>query len=265
MADAEEVAHIIPAKSLAATAVAVAWLLVVPRASAEWFADLYGGEAFTQSHRFSLDGRQDGAHVAGLVEGVRFDQSFEVGGRFGYWFESLKVFGLGLDVSHFRPDIKSQTAIAKGDITDSRGVLLGVPLSVSGATRVRLSEVDFRVTSVAFDLMLRWPTLVSPKFPNGQFQPYLMAGPAVPILELQRFETSVSQWRPTLKNSRGPRRVRPSAVEVGGGIMWAFTKDVSVFGEYRYTHIRASLDAGEITFKTHLSTHHLLSGISFRF
>ncbi len=247
-------------------AVALVWFMVdVPPTGAEWFADLYGGGAITQSHHFSLDGRQDGVHVAGLITGVGFDKSLEVGGRFGYWFESLKVFGLGLDVSHFRPDIKAQTAIAKGEMTDSRGVLLGVPLNVSGATRVRLSDTDFHVTLVAVDLMLRWPTRVSTNFPNGQLQPYLMAGPAVAIVELQRFETSASLWRSTLKNSRGPRRVRPSAAEVGGGIMWAFTKDVGVFGEYRYTHIRPSLDAGEITFKTHLRTHHVLSGISFRF
>src|SRR2546425_11363185 len=100
--------------------------------------------------------------------------------------------------------------------------------------------------------MLRWPTLVSPKFPNGQFQPYLMAGPAVPILELQRFETSVSQWRPPLKNSRGPRRVRPRAVGGGGGNMWAFTKDVRGFGGDRDPQNRGAPHAGGITFQTHL-------------
>ncbi len=203
--------------------------------------------------------------MAGLVKDVSFENSFEVGGRVGYWLDSLKVVGFGLDVAHFRPDIKAQTATAKGDMTDSRGVLLGVPLNVNGATRVRLSEIDFHVTLLAVDLLLRWPTLVSTSFPNGQLQPYLMAGPAVAIAELERFETSVSQWRSTSHNSRGPRRVRPSAMEVGGGLMWGITQQVSVFGEYRYTHIRPSLDAGDITFKTHLSTHHLLGGISFRF
>jgi hypothetical protein len=35
---------------------------------------------------------------------------------------------------------------------------------------------------------------------------------AVAIAELERFETSVSQWRSTSHHSRGPRQVRPSAI-----------------------------------------------------
>lgn len=237
------------AKSFAATAAMFVWLVVGVRpAAAEWFADLYGGRAFTESQQFSLDGRQDGAHVAGLVANVSFDRSFEVGGRFGYWFEALDIFGLGLDVSHFQPNIQSQTAMAKGDITDSRGVLLGVPMSVSGATPVKLKTVDLHVTSVAVDLMLRWPVLLSTEFPHGQLQPYLTAGPAVHVVELQRFETGAAH-----------------GVKAGGGLMWQLTKNVGVFGEYRYTHIRPILDAGEIQLRTHLSTHHLLAGLSFRF
>jgi opacity protein-like surface antigen len=253
-------------KTLAATAFALAGLLVdVSPARSEWFADLYGGEAFTRRHHFSLDGRQDGGHVAGLVEDASFEKSFEVGARVGYWLDSLRVVGFGLDVSHFRPDIKAQTAIAKGDITDRRGALLGVPLNVNGATRVRLSEIDFHVTLLAVDVMLRWPTFVSASFPNGRLQPYVLAGPAVAVADLERFETSVSLWRSTLHNARGPRRVRPSAMEMGGGLMWGFTQHLSIFAEYRYTHIRPSLDAAEVTFKTHLGTHHLLSGLSVRF
>jgi len=245
----EEVAHMIPAKSLAAMAVALAWLVVgVHPAAAEWFADLYGGAAFTESHHISLDGNLDGAHVAGLITGVSFDTSFSVGGRFGYWFESLKFFGLGLDASHFRPDIRAQRVWAKGAITDSRGVLLGVPISVSGTEPLRLSEVDFRVTVVSFDLMLRWPLLVSTNFPNGQLQPYVTAGPGIYISDLQGLDTAASH-----------------GVKTGGGVIWELTKNVGVFAEYRYTHLRPSLHSGGIVLKTHLSTHHLLGGISFRF
>jgi opacity protein-like surface antigen len=54
-------------------------------------------------------------------------------------------------------------------------------------------------------------------------------------------------------------------LKVGGGVAWEFTRSIALFAEYRYTHVRAALHSGKIKFRTHLSTHHFLSGISFRF
>lgn len=62
--------------------------------SAEWFADLYIGPAFTQSE------------TAGGVR-YRFDNVFSGGGRAGYYFESIPWLGLGFDVSHYQPDGKA--------------------------------------------------------------------------------------------------------------------------------------------------------------
>jgi opacity protein-like surface antigen len=244
----------ISTQSVGTVAVAFTWLLVsVHPAAAEWFTDLYGGGSLTESSRFSLDGNIDGAPVAGLISNVKFEKSFTVGGRVGYWFESLTFFGVGLDAWHFRPDISPQTGMGKGTINDSRGALFGVPISVNGAGPVRLPEVDFRVTAVAPELLLRWPMLVSTDFPHGQFQPYLTVGPALYIVDLEGFHPS--KFHP--KTSIG--------VTGGGGLAWQFTKHIGVFAEYRYTNTRPSLESGDIVFKTHLSTHHLLGGISFRY
>jgi len=230
-------------------AITLVWLAAgVPPAAAEWFADLYGGAAFTENNHFSLDGHIDGVAVAGQVENVRYDPSFSVGGRGGYWFESFKFFGLGLDVDHFRPDISSQTAVGRGTITDSRGALLGVPINVSGVGPVKLREVDLHITTFAFDLMLRWPMLEDRGFPNGRLQPYVMGGPALFLQHLEGFDT-----RPT------------HGAETGSGVFWAFTRNFGLFSEYRYTYVRAALNSGEIVFRTHLSTHQLLGGVSFRF
>lgn len=230
-------------------AVALTWLMIGGRpAAAEWLADLYGGVSLTESHHFSLDGNLDGARTAGLVSDARFDGSFSGGGRVGHWFESVKFFGLGVDVLHFRPDIGAQTALGKGTITDSRGVLFGAPLNVAGRGIVRLPEVDFFITAICLDLMLRWPMLVSTDFPYGQLQPYLTAGPGLYIQHLGRFDTHATH---------GPT--------AGGGVAWEFTRRFGVFTEYRYTHVRAAVDSGGITFRTHLSTHHFLGGISFRY
>ena len=171
-------------------AITLVWLAAgVHAAAAEWFADLYGGAAFTQSSHFSLDGQIDGVAVAGVVDNIRYDTSFSVGARGGYWFESFKFFGLGLDVDHFRPDISSQTATGHGTITDSQDVLFGVPINGSGLGPVKLREVDLYITAFAFDLMFRWPMLAGPNFPMGQLQPYVMAGPALFLQHLEGFDT----------------------------------------------------------------------------
>ena len=239
----------VPAKSSVAIAATLVSLVVGAHpTAAEWFTDLYGGAAFTERHRFSLDGKLDGVAVAGFVKNVSYDKSFSVGGRGGYWFESVKFFGLGLDVSHFRPDISSQTKMGKGTITDTRGALFGVPINVSGAGPVKLREVDLFITAACFDLMFRWPMLESTNFPNGRLQPYVTAGPGLYIQHLEGFDTRATH-----------------GVQVGGGVLWEFTRNIGVFSEYRHTHIRAALNSGEITFRTHLSTHHLLSGVSVRF
>src|SRR5262249_32640103 len=87
-----------------------ATIILPMSASAEWFADLYLGSAFTQKH----DVATDALGVLVTTQDVTFDTSFAVGGRGGYWFESLPFssfgldLGLGLDVSHFSPDISRQ-------------------------------------------------------------------------------------------------------------------------------------------------------------
>jgi opacity protein-like surface antigen len=248
------VAHRGPVKSLVAIAVALVGLAVgVPPAAAEWFADLYGGGNVTERSRFSLDGTIDGVAVAGWMSNVKFEKSFTVGGRAGYWFELPKVFGVALDVAHFRPDINPQIVMGKGAIADPGGVLFGVPINVNHAGRVRLPEIDFRVTAVAPLLMVRWPMLVSAGFPHGELQPYVIVGPALYIVALEGFHPD--EFQP--KTSIG--------IEGGGGAVWEFTKNVGVFAEYRYTHVRPSLESGDIVFKSHLSTHHLLGGISLRY
>ena len=117
-------------------------------ATAEWFADLYLGAAFTQRHEVTTEtptGTTSNADIG-------FNRSSAFGGRAGYWFG---FFGVALDASHFRPDT--------------------VPSS--------LQRFDLYVTPLSVDLMLRWPLLASPEHPHGQFQPFIAAGPSAGYIE----------------------------------------------------------------------------------
>jgi opacity protein-like surface antigen len=214
-------------------------LFAVP-ASAEWFGDLYAGGAFTQSADVSLDGTLLGVTGKGKLQGVDFEVSPAIGGRAGYWFEN---FGLALDVSHFQPNVSSQTVTLRGTIS--------APLSLSGAIPVPLDHADVQVTAISFDLLIRAPWFASPEFPHGRLQQYFFAGPTVFLTDVSGFNLSESD------TSLG--------VTAGGGLTWLLTTHIGVFGEYRFTHASPEVKSGGVKLETNLNTHHLLAGVTFRF
>ncbi len=221
----------------------------VAPASAEWFADLYGGTAYTTRSDVTLVVRSPGAPADHTFQNVKWDSSLVGGGRAGYWFETVPWFGIGLDVFHFNSDISRQT----------------VSLTIPGATvPAVLQPIDFSVTVIAFDIVrLRLPLMTSPEFPKGQLQPYMTVGPALFLSRVKNISNSELSTRAATDTSPG--------VKVGAGASWQFLKNVAVFGEYRFTHVRAEpiLNSGlsslRIPLQTDLNTHHLLAGISWRF
>lgn len=109
---------------------------------------------------------------------------------------------------------------------------------------------------VGFDLMARLPLLKNGDMPNGQLQPYLAVGPAVfsSTLELPGFTEA---------------RTSSLGVKMGGGLKFLVTKNIGLFGEYRFTYfepshdLEAGISRGEVTQK--LNTHHLVGGVAFHF
>lgn len=97
----------------------------VPSAvSAEWFADLYLGAAFTQSEDVTATVPDLGIRV---TEKGEPETSVSVGGRLGYWFDGFRWLGLALDASYFAPgeDLKvypvSALVMARWPLLASRG------------------------------------------------------------------------------------------------------------------------------------------------
>lgn len=224
-----------------------------PRAaSAEWFGDLYVGSAFTQNHdvtaRFTFAGNSTDVNGRDLY----FDTSLMGGGRFGYWFDALSFLGLGLDVSHFEPNIGTQMASFTVN-------------GVSGGSG-QVDKIGLSVTDIAFDLMLRWPGLLaSERFPKGRLQPYLTAGPAIFIATAKDSDNfGVPGGQSSTRTSVG--------VQAGTGVTWMMTPHIGIFGEYRFTHFSpqfgfdvATPGFSKTTVETDVNTHHVLFGLSIRF
>ena len=232
-------------KSLLMLTAVVACLAVAAPARAEWFADLYPGGAFTEKH--DVDTNAPPGRVTTLD--VSFDNSFAGGIRGGYWFP-LELgpvnFGVGLDFSHFRPNIGRQTRTFCSSVC-TNGVF---------------EDLDLSVWAVGIDAWFRFPLLKSAAFPNGQLQPYITVGPAVFVAHAE----DSHNFGPSNQDNRDTAL----GVKVGAGVAWHFTKLIAMFGEYRYTHFSPEFtfvdNARGITdLSTDVNTHYVLVGVSFRF
>lgn len=232
-------------KSLLMLTLVLACLAAAAPARAEWFTDLYLGGAFTEKH--DVDTNAAPGRVTTLD--VSLDNSFAGGIRGGYWFpfELGPVnFGVGLDFSHFRPNIGRQTRTFCSSFC------------VSGV----FDDVDLSVWTVGFDAMFRFPLLKSTAFPNGQLQPYITVGPAIFVAHAEDSHNFVPSNQSDSDTSLG--------VKVGAGVAWHFTKLIAMFGEYRYTHFSpeftfADNARGITDLSTDVNTHYVLVGVSFRF
>jgi opacity protein-like surface antigen len=228
---------------------ASAWALAsASSVSAEWFADVYGGATYTTRSDAVLVLRAPGA-TNHTFDRIKWNSSSLVGGRAGYWFETVPWFGIGLDAFRFYPDIPTQT----------------VPGTIQGVKQpVTLGAIDYSVTAIAFDVVrFRLPLRQSQEFPNGQLQPYLTVGPALFFTRAKNSGNGELDTRTATDTSLG--------VKAGAGASWQFSNHIAVFGEYRFTHFRAepvfnsTISPLRVPLESDINTHHLLGGVSFRF
>ena len=210
---------------------------VASPASAEWIAEVYGGGASTNKS----DSLQSPGATATL-HNLKFDTSGEVGGKVGYWLNGLHemgAIGAGMDVFYFRTNLGQQTVLGTGN---------GVSVLDT------LTPINASVTTIAFDVFkLRLHLLQSEKFPLGQVQPMVSVGPAL-------FLTSATPTS-TNQNSKNTN----VGFKAGAGAHVFLAEMVSLFGEYRFTHVVNDLTFGQAIAATTRNTHHLIGGVSLHF
>ena len=275
-------------ESLLIVVAVLAWVTLASLpASAEWMADLYLGAAYSQRAAVNVETPLAGSTVDDASDVGAFhtqarsrhkkdiDPSLDVGARAGYWFEAIPCLGLAVDVSHFQPHVTSQISRRAVTTVDRSGdtTTFDIP--------VRFPDADLSATAIAFDLMVRWPLLTTPEFPKGQLDPYLTVGPAIFVATV---ETGPGTFLPqigfdsvndatVLQPAIGVSQSKTDTfwgVKVGAGLAWQLHKNVALFGEYRFTHFSPDFEfqdvgGGKTTLKMDLNTHHILTGVSFRF
>ena len=238
-------------KGVVATVLALGCVLLAGSpASAEWFADVFAGATFTQSQ----DIKADSGAGRGTFLDVEFDTGVAYGGRFGRYFDGLPFLGVGVDYFNFSSDISRQTVQLQGCFTVS-----GCGVNGPGTA----GSFDLSTIALSVDLMLRLPLFKTADAPQGRVQPYLTVG--VPV-----YFTTVTPRRTTdFRNHSSDTNVEFGYM-AGAGIAFHVYKNLALFGEYRYNHVRVEADledsvsASKSTFKADLNNHSALIGISAR-
>lgn len=218
-------------------------------AGAEWFADVFGGMSFTQDSDLKLNDQGIGQ---GTFEDVAFDDALAYGGRAGRYFTSLPFLGVAVDVFRYSPYIGPQSVQLRGCFHPGG----------CGTGQGGTGSFDVSTTAISLDLMLRLPLLRSEAAPQGRVQPYVAAG--APL-----FITTV-----TPRHTRNFRNHDDDTdVSVGykfaGGVAVQVFSNLSLFTEYRFTHVSPELELRDAsnrrtTLRTDLDTHSALFGLSAR-
>jgi opacity protein-like surface antigen len=218
-------------------------LLINPvKAHGEGFADLFAGASLTS--KGDVDTNVQGLNFTGEQE---YKTSFTVGGRTGWWFG---LFGVNLDLAYFRPQ------------PDPDKVAVSGVDPVLGPFTIEV-ETDLDVVAIGLNAMLRGQFIKSPDVPEGRLQPYIFAGPTLFISTLD-FDASISGPLVSAQDSESDTTTT-LGVTAGGGISFLFTKNIGVFGEYRFTHVKPEFKFSGTKIEPRLDTHHILAGLTFRF
>ncbi|MGH3118064.1 MAG: outer membrane protein [Gaiellales bacterium] len=239
-----------PTRLWVATLIAVAWLVLGGRpSSAEWFADIYAGASFTDSQDVKVHDRVVGR---GTYRDVDFSTSLAYGGRFGRYFDAVPFLGVAVDYFNFSPKVASQSVA--GD-----GCFLGAGC---GSGQVRTGRIDISSMALSADLMLRLPLFRTAEEPRGVLQPYIGVG--APIFITTVTPRSTAQFR----NHDGETDISFGYKAAGGVAVW-LSKNLGLFGEYRFTHTTTDVDLHDAvlrraSFRTDLDTHSFLTGIAVR-
>jgi opacity protein-like surface antigen len=226
-------------------------LFVAGPASAEWFADVYVGQSFSEKNDVTLHGAP-GQSVFGDVE---FDRSLAYGGRFGRYLDAVPFLGFAVDLFHFSPRIGPQSTRVDGC----------VPSGGCGGGQGGTQRIDVESMAISLDLMLRLPLLKTKAAPYGSLQPYITGG-------LPLFITTITPRTTSYLRNHEDDTDYSFGLKVGGGLAFHVAPNLMVFGEYRYTHVQVSVDelhnsadiGHHARLRTDLDTHSALIGLSAR-
>lgn len=107
------------------------------------------------------------------------------------------------------------------------------------------------VVPVSLLLMMRAPLVHSPEFPRGRLQPYVGIGPSFVYSKSKAGASSDTSF--------------DVGFDFHLGLAWMLTRNIGVFGEYRFSYVQPDYDLNGEQVEPEYSVNHLAAGLTFRF
>ena len=216
------------------------WALAPVSASAQWAASAYIGKAHTADADIHV---ANGATTAVTFNNVGLDdRSFDgplyYGVRAGYTF--TRTVGFEGEFIHIK-------AFAR----------VNEPVAASGSLAGRLAPaVVLQQYGVSHGLNLVLGNLVLRHELRDRLTMSFRAGLgiAVPHAEIRAFGAVLNEYQ-----------LHGAAIQLAGGGEFELTRSVFWLGEYKYTTTKQRFEPGTATIENTFATHHLVTGLGFRF
>jgi opacity protein-like surface antigen len=197
-----------------------------------------GQVGLTVPHKFT-DVDEFGPGVPGGtgLSSLELKNSVMYGAKLGYFFDSAKWLGIETEVFNTTPHFKQQSAT------------LTVP--GGGSVTDTLTGQSVRVTVWA-------PVNLIVRYPGEHFQPYAGVGMGVFFARIKDKESGESSSDTTV------------GLNTQVGLRYLVTKNVSVFGEYKFNYARLSFDPSDPTqatggVKGNYQASHFVFGVGYHF
>lgn len=214
--------------------------LLTRPAQAEWYVAGQGGGNFPDSLSTVNVLDPSTRFPSGVTSSeLLLHNSVMYGAKVGYYFDQLPWLGIEMEAFHSTPHVKQQNV----SLTSSDGSSLG-----SGA----INGQDLRVTNWApVNIVVRYQKM-------GPLEPYAGIGLGVFFAHIHDARSGAS----------ASDNLKPG-LNTQVGLRWRITKNLSLFGEWKYNHASLHFDhstptgaiGAESTYRTHIAA----GGIGWHF
>ena len=199
---------------------------------AQMYVGVYGGATFPHNAEMTVPS------FGITIPDVEFEDGAMVGARVGYWFESLPFFGLETELYWAGPKISAQS----------------LTVTAAGASgTIPIQEADFEVLTTGINALLRYP--------HETFQPYLGVGVGFVTGEFDAVKTSAPVGDIPTGTTFLEGGDDAIALQLIGGARVFVTKNIALFGEYKWITTEFEGENVEIDY----NAHHAYGGIEYHF
>jgi opacity protein-like surface antigen len=226
-------------------------------AVAQTSISVYTGTSYTRKSDLRI--QQQSANTDATFRSVSwearpFAQAPYYGLRLARFFKRAPHLGLSFDYTHYKIYARTDR------IVQVNGFWNGSPVNEFARldNRVQAFNISHGVNMGGVNLLYRWMKSVSASFSRGRLQPYVGGGP---VYYVAHSESTINN-----RTTNGRYQGSGFGYQLLGGVEYALTRRISIFGEAKFNTGNAKVDtADQGNARAKLRSFHTVAGFSFKF